>query len=117
MSGFIGLRRGIVDHWIYQDAEYLKVWIEMLFRARFAKEPGTQIVEGQLVEIEYSQFIFGRIKWSDRLGISERRLRTLIDKLVAEGMIQLVRRAPKFSIYCVTNYAKYRPDSDQQETH
>lgn len=116
MSGFIGLSRGIMDHWIYQDAEYLKVWIEMLFRARYAKEPERKMIEGVLVEIEYSQFIFGRNKWSERLGISERRLRTLMDKLIADDMIQLVKRAPKFSVYCVTNYAKYRPESDQQET-
>lgn len=113
---FIGLDRGIVDHWIYQDAEYFKVWFEMLYRARYSTESCTELIEGQLTEIKYGEFIFGRIKWSERIGISERRLRTLMDKLIADNMIYLVKRAPKFSIYCVTNYAKYRPQNDQQET-
>lgn len=113
---FIGLDRNIRDHWIYKDAEYLKVWIEILFCARYAGDPGKVMVEGQIVEIDFSQFIFGRIKWSDRLGISERRLRTLMDKLVAEDMIRLVKRAPKFSVFCVTNFAKFRPQNDHQET-
>lgn len=112
---FIGLDRGIVDHWIYQDAEYFKVWFEMLYRARYSTESSIELIEGQLTEIKYGEFIFGRIKWSERIGISERRLRTLMDKLIADNMIYLVKRAPKFSIYCVSNYAKYRPQNDQQE--
>lgn len=113
---FIGLDRGIVDHWIYQDAEYFKVWFEMLYRARYSTESSTELIEGQLTEIKHGEFIFGRIKWSERIGISERRLRTLMDKLIADNMIYLVKRAPKFSIYCVSNYAKYRPQNDQQES-
>lgn len=113
---FIGIDRGIVDHWIYQDAEYFKVWVEMLLRARFSHEPEKKLIEGHLVTIEFGQFIFGRISWSDRLKISERRLRTLMDKLIADDMIRLVKRSPKFSVFCVTNYAKYRPANDQQET-
>ncbi|AIQ34204.1 hypothetical protein R50345_05915 [Paenibacillus sp. FSL R5-0345] len=116
MAGYIGIDRGIVNHWIYKDPEYFKTWFEILYRARYSKETGTELIEGQLVEIKYGEFIFGRIKWSERIGISERRLRTLIDKLIADEMITLVKRAPKFSIYSVKNYAKYRQQNDQQET-
>jgi hypothetical protein len=38
-----------------------------------------------------------------------------MDKLIADEMITLVKRAPKFSIYSVNNYAKYRQQNDQQE--
>lgn len=116
MAGYIGIDRGIVNHWIYKDPEYFKTWFEILYRARYSKETGTELIEGQLVEIKYGEFIFGRIKWSERIGISERRLRTLIDKLIADEMITLVKRAPKFSIYSVKNYAKYRQQNDQQES-
>lgn len=115
MAGYIGIDRGIVNHWIYKDPEYFKTWFEILYRARYSKETGTELIEGQLVEVNYGEFIFGRIKWSDRIGISERRLRTLMDKLIADEMITLIKRAPKFSIYSVNNYAKYRQQNDQQE--
>ncbi|HDR5039345.1 TPA: hypothetical protein QCR75_005816, partial [Bacillus anthracis] len=82
MRNFIGISRGITDHWVYQDAEYFKTWFEMLHRARFAREPSTELIEGQLVTLERGYFIFGRIGWSKRIGISERRLRTLVNKLI-----------------------------------
>lgn len=128
MAGFIGLHRQIREHWIYQDAEYLKVWIEMLFCARFSKDPDTQMRDGQLVTINYGQFIFGRISWSDNLKISERRLRTLMDRMMRDDMIRVVTKHRKFTIYDIVNYEKYHiispesrlnlaqisPKSDQQ---
>jgi uncharacterized phage protein (TIGR02220 family) len=113
---YIGIDRGIVDHWIYQDSEYFKVWFEMLYRARFSKETSIELIEGQLVEMHYSEFIFGRIKWSQRLKISERRLRTLLDKLTADKMIEVVNKYPKFTVYRIINYSKYNHQSDQQQT-
>jgi uncharacterized phage protein (TIGR02220 family) len=104
-----------VDHWIYQDAEYFKVWFEMLFRARYSTEPVTKLVYGQLITLNRGEFIFGRQSWSERLGISEQRLRTLIKRLVQDNMIELVKRYNKFTIYKVVNYEKYNPQGDQHE--
>lgn len=117
MEGWVKLHRSISDHWIYRDAEYLKVWIEMLFRARFDEDATVELYDGQLIEVGYGEFIYGRIKWSQRLGISERRLRTLIKKMTQEDMIKLVKSANKFSVYSICNYEKYtkKPDDAVSE--
>lgn len=112
---FIGIDRGIVNHWIYEDAEYFKVWFEMLYRARYSQEPETKLIDGILVEMNYGEFIYGRTKWSERLKISERRLRTLIDKLQRDNMIESVTKFPRFTVYRIINYAKYNQQNDQQE--
>jgi len=114
-KGFIKISRHIVDHWIYQDAEYFKVWFEMLYRARYLQEPVTRLIHGQLVTIKRGEFVFGRKSWSERLGISEQRLRTLIKRLVQDNMIELVKRYNKFTIYRVVNYEKYNQQDNQQE--
>ncbi|MGX4584027.1 DnaD domain-containing protein [Paenibacillus chitinolyticus] len=117
MEGWIGIPRNIMDHWIYKDAEYLKVWLEMIFRARFSKQPTQELIDGQLITIGYAEFIFGRISWSDRLGISEQRLRTLLRKLQKEEMIELVEKLPRFSLYRVKvfeNYRNFNQQSNQQ---
>lgn len=111
---FIGIDRAIEHHWIYQDPEYFKVWFEILIRARFGKETERKLIEGELVTIEYGYFVFGRIKWSERLKVSERRIRTLFDKLLKDGMIELVMKHRKCTVYKVINYAKYHVKSDQQ---
>jgi hypothetical protein len=118
---FVGLDRGIVDHWIYQDAEYFKVWFEMLYRARYSTDPEKKLIEGLLVNVEYGQFIFGRNSWSQRLNVSERRMRTLIDKLLKDKMISLVHKYTKLTVYQVVNYelynnAKTDQQNDQQES-
>lgn len=114
---FVGLDRGIVNHWIYQDAEYFKVWFEMLYRARYGTEPHTELVDGELVNVNYSEFIYGRIKWSERLKVSEQRLRTLIKKLKAEGMIEVVSEHRKCTVYRIINYEKFNQQSNQQINH
>lgn len=116
MDNFIGISREIVSHWIYQDAEYFKVWFEMLHRARYSKEAASELIEGQLIEIKYSEFVFGRKKWCERIGISEQRMRTLLKKLVENDMIELTAKYNKFSLYRIKNYEKYNHHSNQQET-
>lgn len=115
--GFIGIDRGLRDHWIYQDAEYLKVWMEMLFLARFSEEPHNELIDGDLITVAYGQFIFGRVKWSERLKISEQRLRTLITKLKKAKMIEVVDTHRKCSVYEILNYAKFNHHDNHQSSH
>lgn len=112
---FVGIDREIENHWIYQDAEYFKVWFEILLRARFSNEPEKTMMEGKLIIIERGQFIFGRISWSKRLGVSEQRLRTLFKKLSDDGMVEAIQKYPKFSLYRVKNYEKYNQQTNHQQ--
>lgn len=112
--GYIGIDRGIRDHWIYQDAEYLKVWLEMVILGRFSEEPHIELIDGDIITVNYGEFIFGRVKWSQRLKIGEQRLRTLITKLKKEQMIELVLEHRKCSVYRLVNYAKFNHESNHQ---
>lgn len=114
MSGWIRIHREIVEHWIYKDAEYLKVWLEMLVRARYWDDPSMELVEDQLVKIERGDFIFGRPKWSKRLGISEQRLKTLLQKMIKDDMIELVQKYNRFTVYKIKNYEKFNQQDNQQ---
>jgi hypothetical protein len=110
---YIGLDRGIRSHWIYQDAEYFKVWFEMLWCARFSRDPHIEPIDGELIEVNYSEFIYGRIKWSERLKVSEQRLRTLLKKLCQEKMIEVVSKHRKCTLYKIINYEKFNQQSNQ----
>lgn len=112
--GFIAIDRDIENHWIYKDAEYFKVWFEILLRTRFSQEPEKILVGGQFINVEYGQFVYGRVSWSERLGISEQRLRTLFKRLQDDDMIEVVQRLPKLTIYSVKNYSKYNQQPNQQ---
>lgn len=112
MNNSIPICRSILTHWVYQDAEYLKVWLTMLSRARYIDEPKTIVYEKSLCTLNYGQFIFGRKAWCKQTGISEQRLRGLLKKLLADNMLILKQKTNHFSIYEITNYSKF----NQQQT-
>lgn len=116
LQNFLPLSREVREHWIYKDAEYLQVWIEMLFRARYSIEPKTDIYEGVLYTLNYGEFIFGYKSWSEELSISYQRLRGLIKKLITENMIIKVKATSKLTIYKIVNYEKFNSQSNNQNS-
>lgn len=116
LKNYLPLSREIRTHWVYKDPDYFIIWCEMLFAARFSREPKTDIYQGVLYTINYGEFIFGRTGWAERLRVGEQKLRTMIKLLIKEKMIELVeQKGRKFTIYKVVNYEKYNHPPNQQE--
>lgn len=109
LNNFLPLRREIRDHWIYQDSEYLHVWIDILLNTRFSEDPKKILDKGKIFEITRGQFLFSRRTYATRLNISESKIRKVIELLIADGMIKLVSKGGKnkASIYEVINYERY----------
>ena len=99
--------RTLFNHWIYDNPDYLKIWITMLGRARYSKEIKKGIYQSVNYELGYGQFIFGRIQWSEDLRLGEQKIRTCIKKMLTDNMISLTRHTMNFTIYEVVNYAKF----------
>ena len=99
--------RTLFNHWIYDNPDYLKIWITMLGRARYSKETKKAMYQSVNYELCYGQFIFGRIQWSKDLRLGEQKIRTCIKKMLVDNMISLTRHTMNFTIYEVVNYAKF----------
>lgn len=112
MSGWIKLQRDIMDHWIAQDNEYLAVWVRMLAEANFSDRKS--VINGALVEVKRGQLIFGLESYSEKTGVSVRRLRKLLELLESDRMIDR-QKSNKFSLISIVNYAKHQ-DDDRQTT-
>jgi hypothetical protein len=115
LKDFIPIQKSIINHWIYQDSDYFRIWFHVLVRTRFSKEPGTTLVERELITTGYGQFIFGRKTWSEQLKIGEQKIRTLLDKLVKSEMITLVSKHNKCTVYLVNNFEKYNQKENQHQ--
>lgn len=112
----IPICRSILDHWVYKDAEYLKVWLTMLSRARYSQVPKTVTYEKALCILNYGEFIFGYKAWSEDTGISYQRLRGLIKKLLKDDMLKLKTQTNHFSVYEIINYAKFNSQKSESES-
>lgn len=116
MDNSIPICRSILKHWVYMDAEYLKVWLTMLSRARYITEPKTGIYGKVLCTLNYAEFIFGYKAWSENTGISYQRLRGLIGKLLKDNMIILKTQTNQFTVYEIVNYAKFNSQNKRELT-
>ena len=112
MNGWIRLDRRIMESFVWDDSEALKLWLYLLMGA--ATEDKTAVFNGKPLSLKRGQIVFGLNAASARLGISVRRLRTTIKRL--ENCHQIDKQNySKYSIISITNYCKYQ-DSDKQTT-
>lgn len=114
MSGWIKLHRGLFDHWIASDPDFLSVWVRMLTEANF--EDKRQLFNGALLDIKRGQIIFGLDAWSSKTGVGISKLRRLLFLLESDAMINR-QKTNKFSLISIVNYEKYQCDDRQDASN
>jgi hypothetical protein len=109
LDNFLPVNRELQKHWIYKDSSYLHCWLEMLFNARFSTESKTEIYKGVVYTINRGEFIYSRPTYSQRLNMTEGKLRSFMNILLKEGMIIEVRSLGKNkpTIFKICNYDLY----------
>ncbi len=109
MAGWIKIDTEITKHWLWQDAERLKWWLDMLIMA--AWKDHKQLVGKQLVTLRRGQFIASLSFLCKRWGRSRSMVEPFLDLLQEDGMIS--KEVDKnISVISVLNYEKYQAISD-----
>ena len=62
--GFIHLHRKLRNHWVWQDPELLKAWLDLLLGANWQDE--ARLVRGKLVRIQRGQMLASERFLSER---------------------------------------------------
>lgn len=105
MAGWIKISREIANHWLWQDAERLKWWLDLLFLA--AWEEKRQLVGKQLIILQKGQLVASLSYLCKRWGRSRTMVEPFLNLLIAEEMItKEVGR--NISIITICNYGKYQ---------
>ena len=110
MAGWIKISREIEDHWLWQDAERLRWWIDMLFLASW--EDKKVIEDTHLITIHKGQFIASVAFLCKRWGKSNKTIIKYLKLLEEDEMIcreVLHRQTP---IITICNYDKYQCNDD-----
>ena len=122
---WIKLNRKILKWEWYSDNSTRSVFLHALLKANY--EPSRY--KGH--ELAIGDVVFGRKKWAEELGLSERQVRTAITHLKETGEISTIKVTNKFTILHVENWEFYqskedeatnnmtneRPTTDQQPTN
>lgn len=110
--GYIKIWRKIADSGLLQMPETLSVFMHILLNA--AHRPMKLGSSAGVIDVNRGEYIGGRLSLSGRLKLSERQIRTSLDRL-SKLEILTIRTTSKYSVYSIVNYELYQ-DSDQQTT-
>jgi hypothetical protein len=104
-NGFIILHRAICEHWIWDNAQYLKWWIDIIMLANF--KGGTSLVGGKIEIVPRGSFRASKLWFSERWKVNRKTAEKFLKLLESDGMIFI--KSDKFGTTLeVTNYAAYQ---------
>ena len=110
MEGYIKLDRKVVNWEWYQDSNTFRVFIHLLLNATHKD------IRWKGIPINKGQLITGRKKLSTELKLSERSIRTCIERLISTNEIT-IETTNRFSIVTICKYVYYQSgenSNDQQ---
>lgn len=83
MSGWIKLHRKITEWEWYGDANTFRVFMHLLLTANYEDK------QWRNIDVKRGQIITGRMELAQTLSLSERQIRTALDKLKMSGVIAI----------------------------
>lgn len=84
--GYIIVMRDIQDSWVWDDANYLKWWLDISMMARYKE--GSYAKGTQIVTIPIGAFHTSLVSLANRWGVSRKRVTTYISMLEKDGYIR-----------------------------
>ena len=104
-NGWINLHRCIQEHWIWQDANRFKWWIDLLLRAN--SEDTKVLIDSSLVECKRGQFITSLSKLAEEWNVSRDIVRHFLNMLESDTMI-IRNTTQKYTQITICNYDSYQ---------
>ena len=113
MSGWIKIHREITRHWIFQDAEKFKWWIDLLIMA--SHEDYKTVVNGDLRCLKRGQLTVSLSFLSARWGRSKEKVLSFLRLLESDHMIER-KSDRKATTLTICNYDSYQEVLEQTPT-
>ena len=104
-QGWVKLHRKLRDHPRAGDPDWVAVWHWMLLEAAY--EPRRVLFSGQVVVLKPGQFTAGRHQIAKATGVSESKVRRVIDAMKTDQQIDQ-RTSNAYSLYSIINWESYQ---------
>lgn len=105
MNGWIKISRELPKHWIWQDAERLKWWLDLILMA--AWDDSKQLVGSRLIDIKRGQLVASISYLVKRWGKNHNTIIAFLKMLQYEKMI-IKTSIRNISIITICSYDKYQ---------
>lgn len=104
-KGFIKLDRTIFDHWIFQDAEKFRAFVDLIQLARWKDEK--LLIGNDVVTVPRGSYYTSELKLAERWKWGRDKTRSFLSLLEKEKMISK-KGTPKGTIITISNYREYQ---------
>lgn len=101
MSGWIKIHRQITEWEWYRDANTFRVFMHLLLTANYEDKRWRNIT------VKRGQTVTGRMELAQILSLTERQIRTTLDKLKMSGVIT-VQATNQYSLITIENYSHFQ---------
>ena len=101
MEGWIKIHRKVFEWRWYTDPNTFRLFVHLLLKAT------SKSIEWQKIELLPGQLITGRKVLSHELKLSEREIRTSLNKLKATSEIA-IKSTNKYSVITICNWTAYQ---------
>ena len=112
-KGFIKLDRSIFEHWIFQDAEKFKAFVDLIQLMRWKDEK--LLIGNDVITIPRGSYYTSELKLSERWGWSRKRTREFLKLLENEKMITK-KGTTKGTTLTLVNYGLYQDEGPTKGT-
>ncbi|MAH43701.1 hypothetical protein CL614_08355 [archaeon] len=111
--GFIKLHRKLRKHWLWEDAEKLKAWLDILMEVNHGERK--VLIGNKLVTCKRGESCHSILSWSNRWNWSRRKVRRFFEMLADDTMIGF-KTHTKTTYLKVMNYSTYQ-DTQTSDAH
>jgi len=113
MSSWIKLVRDINKHWIWQNSDYLKWWLDILLEVNHA--PAKVVIKNKIYDCNRGEKLYSLDTWAHRWGTNKSKARRFLKLLQNDNMIVL-KSETQTTRLIVCNYDTYQDLRNADET-
>lgn len=113
MSGWIKLNREINNHWVFQNSDYFKWWIDILLEVNYT--PAKVVIKGKVYDCGRGEKLYSLDTWAMRWKTNKSKVRRYFDLLQKENMIELKNETQTTRLK-VCKYEDYQETENESET-
>lgn len=113
LTGYIKVYRSIRSHWIWQDAEKFKWWLDIMLEVNHTDKK--VLLGGSIIECKRGQSLNSLETWAKQWKVDEGKVRRFFKLLEADSMIK-TENVKKTTRLTVCNYVSYNDRRHADDT-
>jgi uncharacterized phage protein (TIGR02220 family) len=113
MSGWIKLYRDLNKHWIWDNSDYLKWWLDILLEVNHAD--AKVIIKNKIYECKRGEKLYSLDTWATRWKTNKSKVRRFFELLQKDSMIEL-KNETQTTRLIVCKYEDYQEKENAFET-